>query len=431
MGRLVSAYSVLPWLRRSDTPTARADTGPRPSSINQREAVEIEAAVRLPTQRWLALAGLVWRTAGVVVAVQGAWIWLQAEPLLLAVAIVVVLANVVTIAVLARRPDLIGLLDSRTFLAVDVGLAFGLNLLASWVIQAGTLYGLGQYRDLFSPYLWGTVVVWTGIRGPLMGALFVVLAAAPLQVGMAWLNNFSLETTPLAFVDRNMWLLTSYVLAVSALAFARRAASATARQALRAGKEAERAEVLRRMHDTVLQTLEGIVLQASQTQTPALDRLQAVSTTASRQAIALRAVLQEDHKAPSASLATRLRTLTEEFIASNIRVEVILSEIVDLEPEEPIREALAGAIREALNNVAKHSGAQHAVVRATPSKGGIQVTIRDHGCGFVGNASTHGVGLRGSVIERMQRVSGTAEVWSQPGAGTRVTLWAPLSSASE
>jgi signal transduction histidine kinase len=141
--------------------------------------------------------------------------------------------------------------------------------------------------------------------------------------------------------------------------------------------------------------------------------------------------LQEDHEAPSASLVTRLRSLTEEFIASDVRVELVLSEIVDLEPQEPIREALAGAIREALNNVAKHSGAQHAVVRATPFKGGIQVTIRDHGRGFVSNTYTDGVGLRGSVIERMQRVNGAAEVWSQPGGGTRVTLWAPLSSASE
>src|SRR3954467_2644428 len=45
MERLVSAYSVLPWLRRSDTPTARAATGPGPSSSYQREAADIEAAV--------------------------------------------------------------------------------------------------------------------------------------------------------------------------------------------------------------------------------------------------------------------------------------------------------------------------------------------------------------------------------------------------
>src|SRR5687767_14757 len=94
MGPFPSANGALPWQCRPDTSGMKASEVTRFSSVDQREAAEIEAAIRLPTQRWLALAGLVWRTAGLVVAVQGAWIWLQAEALLLGVTVVVILANV-------------------------------------------------------------------------------------------------------------------------------------------------------------------------------------------------------------------------------------------------------------------------------------------------------------------------------------------------
>jgi len=182
MKRLFASGDVLHQWRWTDT---RIHEGSPSSPTEEREEAEIQVAIRGPTMRWLTLAGMVWRTASVLVAISGAWSWLKAESQLLSVAIIVIVANAVVIVVLTRRPAVIRLLDTPTFLAVDVGVAFGLNLLASWVIETGTLYGLGQYRDLFSPYLWGTVIIWTGIRGAAMGALFVVLAAVPLQVGMA------------------------------------------------------------------------------------------------------------------------------------------------------------------------------------------------------------------------------------------------------
>src|SRR3954451_2915074 len=140
-----------PWAR------GHAHERPRLSPAEEREETEIQVAIRGPTMRWLTLAGMVWRTAGVLVAVSGASSWLKAKPQLLGVAFVVVVVNVLVITALARRPSVIRLFDSPAFLAVDVGVALGLNLLASLALEAGTLYGLGQYRDLFSPYLWGTV----------------------------------------------------------------------------------------------------------------------------------------------------------------------------------------------------------------------------------------------------------------------------------
>src|SRR3954471_9526780 len=88
-----------PWARGHVRETSRL------SPFEEREEAEIQAAIREPTMRWLTLAGMVWRTAGVLVAVSGAWSWLKAKPQLLSVAGVVVVANVVVIIALTRRPS--------------------------------------------------------------------------------------------------------------------------------------------------------------------------------------------------------------------------------------------------------------------------------------------------------------------------------------
>jgi signal transduction histidine kinase len=55
----------------------------------------------------------------------------------------------------------------------------------------------------------------------------------------------------------------------------------------------------------------------------------------------------------------------------------------------------------------------------------VQITVRDHGVGFDVRQTGPGFGLRQSVIARLEEVDGTVSVWSEPGRGTRVTLWAP------
>ena len=73
----------------------------------------------------------------------------------------------------------------------------------------------------------------------------------------------------------------------------------------------------------------------------------------------------------------------------------------------------------------ENAGTDQVVVRAATRPDGVSVTIRDHGKGFALDSSPAGFGLTRSVVDRMQEVGGTAEVWSEPGRGTRVTLWVP------
>ncbi|WP_372507082.1 sensor histidine kinase [Actinomadura madurae] len=85
--------------------------------------------------------------------------------------------------------------------------------------------------------------------------------------------------------------------------------------------------------------------------------------------------------------------------------------------------AIIGAAREALRNVAAHSGVVWAEVRVERRADEVAVSIVDWGRGFdpaLVPAGRYGLGY--SIRERMALVGGTVEVESAPGQGTAVTL---------
>ena len=84
--------------------------------------------------------------------------------------------------------------------------------------------------------------------------------------------------------------------------------------------------------------------------------------------------------------------------------------------------ALVGAVREALNNVHKHARASSVIVRCETSEAGARVVVSDDGVGVDLAHAVAGIGLRRSIIERMQNNGGCATVASAPGHGTLVTL---------
>lgn len=85
--------------------------------------------------------------------------------------------------------------------------------------------------------------------------------------------------------------------------------------------------------------------------------------------------------------------------------------------------ALVRAVREALVNVERHAGVRTATVGVHVEDERVVVVVGDAGAGF----DPHEVprsrrGIRGSVVERMAAVGGSATVTSRPGAGTAVRL---------
>ena len=88
--------------------------------------------------------------------------------------------------------------------------------------------------------------------------------------------------------------------------------------------------------------------------------------------------------------------------------------------------ALIAAAREAMVNAAKHSGTEHVQVYGEVEPSRISLYVRDRGAGFEpARVPADRLGLAQSVIGRMERNGGTAEVRSSPGEGTEVRLEMP------
>jgi signal transduction histidine kinase len=80
------------------------------------------------------------------------------------------------------------------------------------------------------------------------------------------------------------------------------------------------------------------------------------------------------------------------------------------------------ALREALANVVRHSGASRVDVRVDVSGPTLELSVRDNGCGIPPDVSRRG--LR-NIAERACAVGGTVHVVSSPTTGTEVTWSAP------
>ena len=82
-------------------------------------------------------------------------------------------------------------------------------------------------------------------------------------------------------------------------------------------------------------------------------------------------------------------------------------------------------LQEALNNVAKHSGAKQAWVRLRYRESELQLEIEDHGAGFDAEAVSGGIGLV-AMRERAGLLGGRIEFLRPPQGGTLVRLTAPV-----
>jgi nitrate/nitrite-specific signal transduction histidine kinase len=81
------------------------------------------------------------------------------------------------------------------------------------------------------------------------------------------------------------------------------------------------------------------------------------------------------------------------------------------------------AAREAMVNAAKHSGAEKVDVFAESTQTRVDVFVRDRGRGYDEAAIPEDrLGVRNSIIDRMQRHGGRAEIRTASGDGTEVRL---------
>ena len=107
----------------------------------------------------------------------------------------------------------------------------------------------------------------------------------------------------------------------------------------------------------------------------------------------------------------------------------VASEIPPLPFDLPVRRSLFLAVKEVLNNAAKHSGANELFLRIHIQEESVVVSVEDNGKGFdPAQASNERNGFT-NLKQRMTEIDGTCEVVSKPGEGCRVTLKVPLSKS--
>jgi len=336
-----------------------------------------------------------------------------------ATAAVLVGASAAALVLVSRRPavDLAGV---RRWILPDLALGFAANVLASWLAPA---VAGEDYRDVFWFYLVSCVVLVTGGWGVGAG-LGALGAAVPLQLVMDQLvSRYPVDLA--GALGRLLWLAIGLVMAVVILALVVFGAGEAMRHGVRTGQAAERARILRRMHDTVLQALEAMALDSGADRTAPGEALAELRRAARAEALALRGALEELTGGRPGRLRDALATVAGTAVAHGVHADLVVADLDDTGLSPARVEALRDAVREALRNTGRHSGVGQAVVRVEPARGGVRVVVRDHGRGFVTAATVPGFGISQSIIARLAAVGGSASVESWPGRGTRVRLWVP------
>ena len=178
----------------------------------------------------------------------------------------------------------------------------------------------------------------------------------------------------------------------------------------------ERADLAAHLHDSVLQTL--ALIQKNAGDAPTVARL------ARSQERDLRAWLFDSTPVGDGTLAGALRAVVRE-IEDTYGVDVELVTVGDARVDERLAPVVAAA-REAATNAAKHAGTPVVDIYAEVGDTQVEVFVRDRGTGFDPESiPADRQGVRNSILDRMSRHGGTAEIRSTPGSGTEVRLKLP------
>jgi signal transduction histidine kinase len=294
-----------------------------------------------------------------------------------------------------------------------------------WVLRAGGLRARVTGRALALDLAIGVVLN------------FAVAATAPasvqpfaVDVSWTWLVSGVAMWAGTCGLPASLWLFAAavpLVLAVAILILLGVGTRFAVDIGLRRGREAERRRTRRIMHDSVLQTLEALAIAAPGDDAQAATRLSELRSVARAQAAELRQRITEPVPTGSTrGFAVELADVATEMARDGLRTQLVAADFADdRKVSQDRRTALVEAVREALRNTVKHSGTNQVVLRVEERDGGIAVVARDQGQGFDVRDRPPGFGISQSIVARLAEVGGRGTVDSQPGRGTRVTMWVP------
>ena len=181
------------------------------------------------------------------------------------------------------------------------------------------------------------------------------------------------------------------------------------------------------VHDTVLNDLAIVMNGPDRLDERARDRLRAdlATLTGGDWLRAAREVRPADEQ--DAQIRNAISAITSEFQWRGLSVQISGAGdgITRLDPA--VADAMLDAIRAALENALRHSGSLDAELAFSHDATTVTVTVADQGRGFDPTAvASDRLGIRESIVGRLEAVGGSARIWSTPGAGTSIVISGPL-----
>jgi signal transduction histidine kinase/ligand-binding sensor domain-containing protein len=209
---------------------------------------------------------------------------------------------------------------------------------------------------------------------------------------------------------------------------------------------AERSRIARELHDTLLQSLVGCLLQFE-----SISKMLDTSPPSARQQLNLARDQVEQGigeirrsiwglRSPGldqGDLATAVRSVADRTAkSSKIAVDVV----IDGDPEAcspDIKQQLLRIVQEALTNATRHSHATRIRAELRSDSHELRIRVSDNGRGFdqkhIASKLADGQADRWGLVtmhERARSIGARLEISSQPGLGTVVDIWAPLTARS-
>jgi signal transduction histidine kinase/ligand-binding sensor domain-containing protein len=228
---------------------------------------------------------------------------------------------------------------------------------------------------------------------------------------------------------------TTAVIAIARYLSFRRLRSRLQMVEQQAALDRERARIARDIHDdlgcrlTKIVLLTEVSLRNSEKGNDAIDRVKQISATAREGMQSLDETVWaiNPRNDTLADLVDYMGQFALDFLqAAGIRCHLDL-------PDHPLERTLSSEVRhslflvvkEALNNIVRHSDAREVHLRVTASDGSLQIIVSDNGRGF-SEVSPNGCadGLR-NMRHRMEELSGQCRIESKPGTGTTISFVQP------
>ncbi len=207
-------------------------------------------------------------------------------------------------------------------------------------------------------------------------------------------------------------------------------------KAIKETEEAERIRMAKDIHDDLgsglskINFLSEIISQKSKNHPEIRSNTESIQETAKTMIDNMRDLIWalNPENATLTNLVMRMREYTTDYIEDyDIDIEYSISEnILQIAIANEIHRALFLVVKEAVNNIAKHSKATKINFKIDISDSDFILTIKDNGIGFENIEST-GNGLK-NMQSRIERIGGALSVTSTLNVGTEVKILIKLAT---